>query len=149
VVSKPETPEALAYSAAFRQKVQGQFREKVTLADLADDCLKSTFAKWTQAEVDALIELCATPAGQSALVKLAPAVRSIEMAAQSRATLFGLETNKLLRPALEALKEMDQKALAAHSTVSAVPPVPVAEKLDAKSAPVPLAPAPVPASSHP
>lgn len=137
VLTNRETPEGVAYGEAFRQKVQARLREKITMADLAADSFKETGGEWTQAEVDALVKLCAQPAGRSALAKLAPTIRNFEGLVQKHMIQFRLETAQSLRAALQELKEINTKALAAGSPA----PVTQAGAVESPSKPTSAAPA--------
>jgi hypothetical protein len=115
-----ETPEGLAYAESFRQKVQARFHEKITLPQVAAECYAEAGAELTQEEVDALITLCAKPAGRSALTKLSPVMRDFELLAQKHVAMFRMDPAQSMRTAMQELKEINTKALAARS------PAPVA-----------------------
>ncbi len=122
-----ETPEGLAYAESFRKKVQERFVDKITLPQLAGECLIESGEDLTQAEVDALIAFCATTAGRSALIKLSPLMRNFEALAQKRVIQFRMAPEQSMLTAMQELKEITFKALGIKAPANQTKAAPVTQ----------------------
>lgn len=128
-----ETPEGLAYAESFRQKMRSRFNEKITLPQLAGECLAESGQELSQEEVDALIAFCQNPVGRSALIKVSPLMRNFEVLAQKHVIQFRMEPEQSMAVAMQQLKEITFKSLRIPDPVAPSAPVLAPDKRSASS----------------